>query len=88
MDIPIPAKDAQKAAGDKSIAGRRKVKGGEKWDMATGKEAPMHHDKEEDEEEKVEESPEEHEVEVELNSILKKGPSKSWLSSIKFRVSH
>lgn len=48
----------------------------------------MHHDKEEDEEEKVEESPEEHEVKVELNSILKKGPSKSWLSSIKFRVSH
>ena len=76
LDIPIPAKDAQKAAGDKSIAGRHKVNGGQKWDMATGKEAPLHQNKDADEEDKTVKSPEEHDVEVELNSILKKGPSK------------
>lgn len=75
LDIPVPAKDAQKAAGDKSMAGRKQPMGGERWDMATGKEAPMHRDKEEDTDDKREETPEEHEVETELNSILKRGPS-------------
>lgn len=54
--------------------GPRKAKGGEKWDMATGKEAPV---KDAKEEEDKEQSKEEHEVEVELNRILKKGPSMS-----------
>ena len=54
--------------------GPRKAKGGEKWDMATGKEAPLKAGKEE---EKKEESKEEREVDAELNRILKKGPSMS-----------
>lgn len=55
------------------------AKGGEKWDMATGKEAAMVVDKDGDvrtKEDSKEETPEEHKIEVELNSILKKGPSK------------
>lgn len=66
--------------GEKSVAGRKKMKGGEKWDMATGKEAAMVVDKERvgKEPDKVE-TQEEHNIEVELNSILKKGPSKSWI---------
>lgn len=70
---------------EKSVAGRKKMKGGEKYDMATGKEAAMVVDKEgtsgkDISSEKKEETPEEHEIEVELNLILKKGPSKSHLS--------
>lgn len=69
---------------EKSVAGRKKMKGGEKYDMATGKEAAMVVDKEgtsgkDISSEKKEETPEEHEIEVELNLILKKGPSKSHL---------
>lgn len=59
------------------MAGRKKLKGGEKWDMATGKEAPKAKDSSEDKEDGKEETSEEHEVEVELNAILKKGPSES-----------
>lgn len=70
---------------EKSVAGRKKMKGGEKYDMATGKEAAMVVDKEgtsgkDISSEKKEETHEEHEIEVELNLILKKGPSKSHLS--------
>lgn len=70
------------STGEKSVAGRKKMKGGEKYDMATGKEAAMVVDKEgtsgkDISSEKKEETPEEHEIEVELNLILKKGPSKS-----------
>lgn len=70
---------------EKSVAGRKKMKGGEKYDMATGKEAAMVVDKEgtsgkDISSEKKEETQEEHEIEVELNLILKKGPSKSHLS--------
>ncbi|MCJ1465099.1 hypothetical protein MMC07_003715 [Pseudocyphellaria aurata] len=69
--------------GEKSVAGRKKMKGGEKWDMATGKEAAMVVDKEgAGKEPDRPETQEEHNIEVELNSILKKGPiiifSKSW----------
>ena len=46
------------------------MKGGEKWDVTTGKESAK------ESKTKVIETKEEHEVEVELNSILKKGPSK------------
>ena len=70
----------------KSIAGRKTMlKGGETKDLHSGKEAPMVVDREKEKypagkkmekEEKVE-SKEEHEVEMELNSILKKGPSTS-----------
>lgn len=70
----------------KGVAGRKKYKGGENWDVASGKQAPLgakkkgdedsEGNKEEEKEEKAE-TPEEHELEVELNAILKKGPSKS-----------
>ena len=61
------------------------LKGGETKDLHSGKEAPMVVDREKEKypagkkmekEEKVE-SKEDHEVEMELNSILKKGPSTS-----------
>lgn len=70
----------------KGVAGRKKYKGGENWDVASGKQAPIGAKKKEDEdseadEEKVKEgkaeTQEEHEIEVELNAILKKGPSES-----------
>lgn len=70
----------------KGFAGRKKFKGGENWDVASGKQAPIKgkkKDGEDDEDEGKEkkeekaETTEEHEVEVELNSILKKGPSMS-----------
>lgn len=72
---PNPAPEA----GEKSVAGRKKmIKGGEKWDMATGKEAAMVVDKEGvGKEPDKAETQEQHNIEVELNSILKKGPSKS-----------
>ena len=71
----------------KGFAGRTKMKGGEKWDMATGKEAAMQVDKEgEKGETETKETEEEHKVEVELNSILKKGPSK--LPSFHFSTWH
>ena len=70
----------------KSVAGRKTMlKGGETKDLHSGKEAPMAVDKEKEKypagkkaeaPEKVE-SKEDHEVEMELNSILKKGPSTS-----------
>lgn len=75
VDIPGEA-DGE----EKSVAGRKKMlKGGERWDMATGKEAAMVVDKIGDDKDSTggrAETKEEHEVEVELNSILKKGPSK------------
>ena len=68
----------------KSVAGRKTMlKGGETKDLHSGKEAPIAVDREKEKypagkkvekEEKVE-SIEDHEVEMELNSILKKGPS-------------
>lgn len=81
---PKPASTSKTKAddGEKSVAGRKKMKGGEKYDMATGKQAAMVVDKEgtsgkDIPPEKKEETQEEHEIEVELNLILKKGPSKS-----------
>ena len=70
----------------KSVAGRKTMlRGGETKDLHSGKEAPIAVDREKEKypagkkEDKVEkvESIEDHEVEIELNSILKKGPSKS-----------
>ena len=70
--------------GEKSVAGRKTMKGGETKDVHSGKEAPMgvgkNKDKATDEKKSAEtedkvQSKEDHEVEMELNSILKKGPS-------------
>ena len=75
----------------KATGGKKVFKGGEHWDVASGKQAPVGGHKpgeeevEKDEEGKVEEkheTEEEHEVEQELNAILKKGPSMSPLSSL------
>ena len=70
----------------KSVAGRKTMlKGGETKDLQSGKEAPMAVEREKEkypagkkiEKEQRVESQEDHEVEMELNSILKKGPSTS-----------
>ena len=69
----------------RSVAGRKTMlKGGETKDLHSGKEAPMAVDREQEkypagkkpEKEAKVESQEDHEIEMELNSILKKGPSK------------
>lgn len=61
---------------EKSVAGRKKMKGGEKWDMATGKEAAMV-EKEGEPKEETAETKKAIEVEVVLNDILKRSPSRS-----------
>ena len=79
------SKDVGTTDGTKSVAGRKTMKGGETKDLHSGKEAPMKADEnkakdggdaEGGNEGKVE-SEEDHEIETELNSILKRGPSKS-----------
>lgn len=94
VEIPVRAGEDDETAGKgmakesykaevKGVAGRTKMKGGEKWDMATGKEAAMQVDKEgEKGKTETKETEEEHEVEVELNAILKKGPSKPLLFTL------
>lgn len=72
-EVPILADAA------KNVAGRIKVKGGEKWDMGTGKEAAGvgKEGGQTGGKEETPETQEEHDVEVELNSILKRSPSTS-----------
>ena len=77
---PAAKPPEEKPASQKSIAGRKKVKGGDKWDKVTGKDSATVGDRvagTQDAKTTVVETKEEHEVEVELNSILKKGPSLS-----------
>ena len=62
--------------GDKGVAGRKKLKGGEKWDVSSGKEAGT------TQKEEVKKTDEEKDVEMELNSILKRSPSESLSSHI------
>ena len=93
VEIPLASETAgsdrgtaSKTGGSvKSVAGRKTIKGGETKDVHSGKEAPKYPDpsKEKGDEEKkeVQETEEEHELEVELNTILKKGPSMSFRSS-------
>ena len=56
--------------GDTNVEGRPKLKGGEKWDVSSGKESAV--GEKEDHKAKTEE---EKDVELELNSILKRSPS-------------
>ncbi|KAI4242203.1 MAG: hypothetical protein LQ352_007282, partial [Teloschistes flavicans] len=81
--LVAPADKADKPERDaKGVAGRKKYKGGEHWDVASGKQAPVGGHKpgdegaekgeEEKKKEEKHETEEEHEVEVELNGILKK----------------
>ena len=70
---------------ERSVAGRKTMKGGVTKDVHSGKESPKESPKMVDEQKSQEgdkkasatESKEDHEIEMELNSILKKGPSKS-----------
>lgn len=72
---------------EKSVAGRKTMKGGVTKDVHSGKESPKESPKEVDKQKAQEggdasdevttESNKDHEIETELNSILKKGPSKS-----------
>ena len=68
--------------GRKSVAGRKTIKGGESKDVHSGKEAPKYPDpskeKEGEETEEKKKTEEEHDIETELNAILKKGPSVSF----------
>ncbi len=80
-EAPVPKVSDEASTGEKSVAGRKKMKGGEKWDMAMGKEAATEEKNKEGKKDEAE-TKEDHEVEVELNSILKKGPSESVLCKI------
>ena len=67
--------------GERSVAGRKTMKGGETKDVHSGKEAPKYPDTSKDKEdgdEKKEntETEEDHAIETELITILKKSPSK------------
>ena len=73
MDVDVSVQSPKKPpeialeAGEKSVAGRKKMKGGEKWDVSTGKESTVV--------EKQQETPkteEEKDVELEFNTILKR----------------
>ena len=87
MDVPIPSEigstyrgaAATADGGERSVAGRKTLKGGETKDVHSGKEAPKYPDtsKEKDGDEKKEkvETEEDHAIETELNTILKKSPS-------------
>ncbi len=88
MGVPIPSEigstDRGAAAtidgGERSVAGRKTLKGGETKDVHSGKEAPRYPDTSKDKEdgdEKKEkaETEEDHAIEAELNTILKKSPS-------------
>ncbi len=72
-EVPILADAA------KNVAGRIKVKGGEKWDMGPGEEAAGVGKEggggQAEGKEEPAETQEEHDVEVELNLILKRSPS-------------
>ena len=57
--------------GNESATGRRKLKGGEKWDVSSGKESTVG-----EKEPEVVKTDEEKDVELELNTILKRSPSK------------
>ena len=77
IDIEIPQRGDGQTSAEGPGAGRKKIKGGEKWDMATGKEAAIQaHVEREHARQEEQETQEQHEIEVELNAILKKGPSK------------
>jgi len=91
VGAPLPSAMAasEKAVADKvvdserSVAGRKTIKGGETKDLHSVKEAPMYPKgdaaNETTPEEKAE-MEEEHKIEAELNTTLRKGPSTSHIS--------
>lgn len=75
---------------EKSVAGRKTMKGGEHKDVSSGKKSPKDSPKsaiksqgQDQDEAKGKEtdvkSQEDHEIEAELNTILRKGPSTFWI---------
>ncbi|MCJ1395802.1 hypothetical protein MMC18_008688 [Xylographa bjoerkii] len=68
-DLPAQRVPPEVVLSDNHVEGRPKLRGGEKWDVSSGKESAL----EEKEEEKVK-TEEEKDVELELNSILKRSP--------------
>ena len=74
-DLPAQRVPPEVVLSDNHVEGRPKLKGGEKWDVSSGKESAV--GEKEDEKVKTEE---EKDVELELNSILKRSPSACFLS--------
>lgn len=74
--IPLQRTPPEVVLGDSNAEGRPKLKGGEKWDVSSGKESAVG-EKEEDKAKTEEEK----DVELELNSILKRSPSKLLLQA-------
>ncbi|MCJ1293271.1 hypothetical protein MMC34_004825 [Xylographa carneopallida] len=68
-DLPTQRVPPEVVLSENHVEGRPKLKGGEKWDVSSGKESALG----EKEEEKVK-TEEEKDVELELNSILKRSP--------------
>ncbi|MCJ1380467.1 hypothetical protein MMC17_003572 [Xylographa soralifera] len=68
-DLPVQRVPPEVVLSDNHVEGRPKLKGGEKWDVSSGKESALG----EKEEEKVK-TEEEKDLELELNSILKRSP--------------
>ncbi|MCJ1318683.1 hypothetical protein MMC15_004013 [Xylographa vitiligo] len=68
-DLPTQRVPPEVVLSDNHVEGRPKLKGGEKWDVSSGKESAL--GEKEEEKEKTEE---EKDVELELNSILKRSP--------------
>ena len=96
VDVPLPSEiggtsnGAAAATGDggRSVAGRKTIKGGEAKDVHSGKEAPKYPDtsKDKEDEGKKVETEEDHQIEIELNSILKKSPSMILCSKIRLQA--
>jgi len=88
-DGSMPEKDMvgrpamnRESESEKSVAGRKTMKGGEIKDLHSGNQSPMERSGEaQNDEKKEEKSKEDQEVDLELNSILKKGPSTHLRSS-------
>lgn len=86
--LPVAKPPEEEQPSKKRIAGRKRVKSGEKWDKGAGKELGTAGDRAADAKDVktvVVETNEEHELEVELNSILKKGPSQCNLPPLLIR---
>ena len=83
---PEEAPSGEDSREEKSVAGRKKMKGGNSKDMRSGSQSPMDEGKKKGEHktEKKEKpkSKEQRELEAEMNSILKRGPSECAFSEL------
>lgn len=69
MDGPKRVPEIVLETGEKGVTGRKKMRGGEKWDISTGKESA------ESEKGATPKTKEEMDIDIELNAILKRSPS-------------